>query len=75
VGIISQVAFVVTLAFCAPLLVLGAQYAIAGDPLSLLFFGLAALVLGFEHYVVTPGDFPGLVVDRTVGRLLDGPER
>ncbi|GAA0306831.1 DUF7533 family protein [Halarchaeum salinum] len=73
-GILSQLSFVVTLAFCAPLITLGAQYAFAGKSLALLFFGLAALVLGVERYVLTPDDVAIAAAERVVGTVARDPD-
>jgi len=73
-GILSQFSFIVTLAFCAPLITLGAQYALAGKPLALLFLGLAVLVLGIERYVLTPDDVAITAVERVVGTVARDPD-
>ncbi|WP_188882505.1 DUF7533 family protein [Halarchaeum grantii] len=73
-GVLSQLSFVVTLAFCAPLIVLGTQFALAGDALALLFLGLAALVLGVERYLLTPDDVAVGAVERVVGVVAKDPD-
>ncbi|WP_435098665.1 DUF7533 family protein [Halarchaeum sp. P4] len=73
-GILSQLSFVVTLAFCAPLILLGAQFALAGDALALLFLGLAALVLGVERFVTTPDDVAVGAAERLIGTVAKDPE-
>ncbi|WP_049934074.1 DUF7533 family protein [Halarchaeum acidiphilum] len=73
-GILSQLSFVVTLAFCAPLLTLGARYALAGEPIALLFLALAALVLGVERYVLTPDDLAVTAAERVVGTIARDPD-
>ena len=59
-----------TLIFALPAALLGIELLIRGR----MFGGAAlvvaaALMIGFERYITTPGDLPGMVAEQTVGRF------
>jgi len=59
-----------TLIFALPAALLGVEFIIRGRMAGgVALVVAAALMVGFERYITTPGDLPGMVADQTVGRL------
>lgn len=59
-----------TLIFALPAALLGVEFIIRGRTAGGVALVVAgALMIGFERYITTPGDLPGMVADQTVGRL------
>ena len=59
-----------TLIFALPAALLGVEFIIRGRMAGgVALVVAAALMIGFERYITTPGDLPGMVADQTVGRL------
>jgi hypothetical protein len=76
-GILDMVGLAATLVFAVPVGVFGLRRALAGD--ALLGGGLvvvAVLMVVLPHALTTPGDLPGVVLDRLLGTALpaDDPE-
>ncbi|MFC7166722.1 DUF7533 family protein [Halospeciosus flavus] len=73
-GIIDTITFAGTLALAAPLIVFGAQRALAGDALGFAFLAIAALMLAAERYLVTPSDLLGKPFQAVAGVVAKDPE-
>ncbi|MFB6186367.1 MAG: hypothetical protein ABEI86_05800 [Halobacteriaceae archaeon] len=44
--------------------IIGVDYLLRGDPLGLVFLGLAGLLLGLQYFLTTPMDIPIRVVEK-----------
>lgn len=73
-GIIDTITFAGTLALAAPLIVFGAQRALAGDLLGFAFLGIAALMLAAERFLVTPGDLVGKPFEKVANVVAKDPD-
>lgn len=74
-SIVETVSFLVTLAFAAPMALMGATMALGGDPLGWLFLVLAALFVGLQQWLTTPQDLPGMVAKRVAGTVVEDGDR
>jgi len=74
-GVVGLVELAVTVAFAAPVALLGLLMLSDGRTLlGVTFLLVAAGMVAIEEYLLTPGDLPGVVVERTVGRLVGGDD-
>ena len=74
-GILGLVGLAVTLAFAIPVGLLGLDMLTKGD--TLLgggFLAFAVLMVLLQERLTTPGDVPGWVAGRLVGRVAKDPE-
>lgn len=74
-GIVGLVQLGIVLAFAVPVGLLGLEKLLAGDALvGGAFLGIAALMVAVEEYLTTPGDLPGKLAARTLGKVPKEPD-
>jgi hypothetical protein len=71
-SVLGWIGLVGTLIFALPAAMLGVEFIIRGRTAGgVALVVAAALMIGFERYITTPGDLTGMVADRTLGRLVE----
>ena len=71
-GIIATLQLLVTLAFAAPLALLGVQFLVSERFLmGSVFLGIAAAMVLLQEFLTTPQDIPTKVIERVTGRVVD----
>jgi hypothetical protein len=74
-GIIGTIQLGIAVALAVPVAMLGVQFLVEGrTPMGIAFLGIAALMVGVEEYLTTPGDVPGMVASRVAGRVVKEPD-
>jgi hypothetical protein len=74
-GILDTVGLAATLIFAIPLAYAGVDYALKGDLLvGGVLVALGVLMVVLKESLTTPGDIPGLVAKKTVGRVVKEPD-
>jgi hypothetical protein len=73
-GILELIGLAATLAFAAPVALLGVEWLVQGRPMGLLFLVLAALMIAVEELLVGPQDVPFKLAERVVGGIAKDPD-
>jgi hypothetical protein len=74
-GILDTVGLAATLVFAIPLAYAGIDFALKGDLLvGGVLVALAVLMVVLKESLTTPGDLPGIVAKKTVGRVVKDPD-
>ena len=74
-GIIETIGLAATLVLAIPIALFGAEHLVRGEFLAgVLYVGIAAGLVVVEQYLTTPTDVPGLVVEKTVGKVVETDE-
>jgi len=77
-GILETIGLAATLVLAVPIALFGAEHLVRGEFLAgVLYVGIAVGLVVVEQYLTTPTDVPGLVAEKTVGKVVetDEPER
>jgi hypothetical protein len=73
-GILELAGLAVTLAFAAPVALLGVDWLVRGRPMGLVFLAMAAGMVAVEEYLVGPQDLPFRVLAGAAGRVAKDPD-
>jgi len=74
-GIIGTIQLAGTLVLALPVGLLGVEKLLAGQTaVGAAFVGVAALMVALEEYLTTPGDVPGSVARKTLGKVAKTPD-
>lgn len=73
-GILELAGLAVTLAFAAPVALLGVEWLAAGRPMGAVFLVFAAGMVAVEEYLVGPKDLALGTVGRVVGAVVKTPD-
>jgi len=69
-GIIGTIQLAGTLVLALPVGLLGVEKLLAGQTaVGAAFVGVAALMVALEEYLTTPGDVPGSIAQKTLGKV------
>jgi len=70
-GILELLGLAATVTVALPLALLGVEFLVfGGRPVTgVAFLAIAAGMVALRSYVTTPGDVPGMVVEKTVGAV------
>jgi hypothetical protein len=64
-----------TLVFALPVALLGVEFLVRGRTTAGAgLVGIAVLMVAIEEYVTTPADVPGVVAEKTVGKIVGSEE-
>jgi hypothetical protein len=70
-GILGTLRFAVTFAFALPVALMGASFVVDGRiAMGVGFLAVAALMVGLQQYLTTPGDLPGAAAEKVVGKVV-----
>jgi hypothetical protein len=73
--ILDTLTLALTVALAAPAVIAGTEAFLAGERvLGGLLFGLAALMIVFEEFLVSPTDLPVMALQRVTGAVLKEPD-
>jgi hypothetical protein len=74
-SILDTLTLALTVALAAPAVIAGTEAFLAGDRLlGGLLLGLAALMIAFEEFLVSPTDLPVVALQRVTGAVLKEPD-
>lgn len=74
-GIMGTIQLAATLVFALPVGLLGIQFLLDGRMLvGVGFVAVAALMVGLEEYLTTPGDVPTSLAEKTVRKVVKTPD-
>lgn len=74
-SLLGYVGLGATLIFALPAVLLGVEFMFRGRTAwGVALMAAGALMIVVEERVTTPGDVPGLVAERTVGRITPDPD-
>lgn len=73
-GTLDWIGRVGTLVLAVPIGFMGVDFLFSGNPLGWLFLVVAVAAVLLQEYVTTPGDVPGSIASRVVGRAAKTPE-
>ena len=69
-GILETIGLAAALVLAVPIALFGAEHLVRGELLAgVLYLGIAVGLVLVEQYLTTPTDVPGLVVEKTVGKV------
>lgn len=73
-GILGTIGLAGTLIFAIPVVLIGVEKLIEGDPLGVGFLAIAALMVGLQQFLTTPADLPGNALGKVVGAIAKDPD-
>lgn len=69
-GILETIGLAAALVLAVPIALFGAEHLVRGELLAgVLYLGIAVGLVLVEQYLTTPTDVPGLVAEKTVGKV------
>jgi len=69
-GILETIGLAAALVLAIPIALFGAEHLVRGELLAgVLYLGIAVGLVLVEQYLTTPTDVPGLVAEKTVGKV------
>ncbi|WP_137283873.1 DUF7533 family protein [Halorussus salinisoli] len=74
-GIMGTLQLAATLVFALPVGLLGVQFLLDGE--TLLgggFVAVAVVMVALEEYLTTPTDVPGVMAEKTIGKVVKTPD-
>jgi len=70
-GILETIGLAATLVLAIPIALFGAEHLVRGEYVAgVAYVGIAVGMVAVEQYLTTPTDMPGLVAEKTVGRVV-----
>jgi len=70
-GILETIGLAATLVLAIPIALFGAEHLVRGEYVAgVAYVGIAVGMVAVEQYLTTPTDVPGLVAEKTVGRVV-----
>jgi len=74
-GILETIGLAATLVLAIPIALFGAEHLVRGELLAgAVYVGIAVGLVVVEQYLTTPTDVPGLVAEKTVGKVVKAEE-
>ncbi|WP_324663682.1 DUF7533 family protein [Haloarcula sediminis] len=71
-GILETIGLAATLVLAIPIALFGAEHLVRGELLAgALYVGIAVGLVVVEQYLTTPTDVPGMVAEKTVGKVAE----
>jgi hypothetical protein len=70
-GILEMIGLGATLVFAIPIALFGAEHLVRGELIAgVAYVGIAIGMVAVEQYLTTPTDVPGMIAEKTVGKVV-----
>ena len=74
-GILETIGLAATLVLAIPIALFGAEHLVRGEYVAgVVYVGIAVGLVVVEQYLTTPTDVPGMVAEKTVGKVVKTEE-